>query len=453
MKRICLLLAMILVFGAAGCGKSETKTDAKKETVSQTVESETTVEEELFSDAVKIELSNSEILVNGEKISEDTDAAVYKANDIIFYLEDQGMTYGEGTEADEHSQIEADAHTVVHITEPGTYEISGTLEAGQIFVDLGDGTKDEEDAVATLILNNANITCTVAPAILFYRTYECAADIEEEDATMDADTTAAGANLVLAAESKNKIYGSYVAEIYEEVELSEDGAEIVDTKKLHKYDGAVYSRRSMNISGTGKLDVDAENEGICSEMHLTINGGDINVKSGNDGVNTSEDNISVFTMNDGSLDIQVTGESGEGDGIDSNGWLIINGGTVNSFANESSMDSGIDADNGIYINGGTVASTGNMSAEIAEGKLTAVSFNSMETLEPGKKYEVRNAEGDAVLELSLKNAFTMLTVAAEGIIAEDTYTLWFGDKEIATGMSGSVGVFEPGMMPPERPKK
>ena len=64
-------LAMILVFGEAGCGKSETKTDAKKETVSQTVESETTVEEELFSNAVKIELSNSEILVNGEKISEE----------------------------------------------------------------------------------------------------------------------------------------------------------------------------------------------------------------------------------------------------------------------------------------------------------------------------------------------------------------------------------------------
>ena len=463
MKKICLLLAMILVFGAAGCGKSENKTDTKKETVSQTVESETTVEEELFSDAVKIELSKSEILVNGEKISEDTDAAVYKANDIIFYLEDQGMTYGKGTKADEHSQIEADAHTVVHITEPGTYEISGTLEAGQIFVDLGDGTKNEEDAVATLVLNNANITCTVAPAILFYRTYECAGDIEEEDATMDADTTAAGANLVLAAESKNKIYGSYVAEIYEEVELSEDGAEVVDTKKLHKYDGAVYSRRSMNISGTGKLDVDAENEGICSEMHLTINGGDINVKSGNDGVNTSKDNISVFAMNDGSLDIQVTGESGEGDGIDSNGWLIINGGTVNSFANAASMDFGIDADKGIYINDGTVVATGNMPAEIAEGKLTAVSFHSMETLEPGKKYEVRNAEGDAVLELSLKNAFTMLTVAAEGIIAEDTYTLWFGDKEIATGMFGSVGMFRPGMMPdgempkgmtpPERPKK
>ena len=225
MKKLCLLLAMTLAVGLTGCHKSEadTKTETKQETSAAVDE---TVEDVIAeTDVVKIELSNSEILVDGEKISEDTESAVYKANDIIFYLEDQGIAYGEGTEKDAHSQIEADAHTVVHIAEPGTYEISGTMDAGQIFVDLGDGTKDEEEAVATLILNNADITCTVAPAILFYRTYECAGDVEEEDATMDVDTTAAGANLVLADGSKNKVYGSYVAEIYESCELNEEGTE------------------------------------------------------------------------------------------------------------------------------------------------------------------------------------------------------------------------------------
>ena len=59
-------------------------------------------------------------------------AAVYTANDIVFYLAGQGFTYGEGSEADEHMQAEADAHTVVHITQPGTYRLSGRLSAGQI---------------------------------------------------------------------------------------------------------------------------------------------------------------------------------------------------------------------------------------------------------------------------------------------------------------------------------
>ena len=449
MKKLCLLLAMILAVGLAGCQKSEsdTKTETKQETSAVVVEM---VEDAISeTDTVKIELSNNEILVDGEKISEDTEAAVYHANDIIFYLEDQGIEYGEGTEKDAHSQIEADAHMVVHITEPGTYEISGTLDAGQIFVDLGDGTKDEEEAVATLILNNADITCTVAPAILFYRTYECAGDVEEEDATMDVDTTAAGANLVLADGSKNKVYGSYVAEIYESCELNEEGTEVVDSKRLHKYDGAVFSRRSLNVSGSGKLEIVAENEGLCSDMHMTINGGDIKIKSGNDGINASEDNISVFAMNDGNVSIQVTGETGEGDGIDSNGWLVVNGGSVNAASCATSKDAGIDADKGIYINGGTVVASGNMAAELANGKQHAVSFVSREKLEAGEKYEIKDAEENVVMEVSPSNAFSMLAVSSELLTDDGKYSLWLDDVQIAEGMSGAMEMPGPGMMPPK----
>ena len=54
---------------------------------------------------------------------------------------------------------------------------------------------------------------------------------------------------------------------------------LVDNKKLHKYDGAFYSKMSMNgdggAKGTGVLTIDAENEGLDSELHLTINGGTI----------------------------------------------------------------------------------------------------------------------------------------------------------------------------------
>lgn len=91
MKKVCLLLMIILTTGLAGCGKADTKTETKQETVSEVVETEESAEEEIVSDIVKIQLSNEEILVNEEKISEDTEAAVYKANDIIFYLKDQGI--------------------------------------------------------------------------------------------------------------------------------------------------------------------------------------------------------------------------------------------------------------------------------------------------------------------------------------------------------------------------
>jgi hypothetical protein len=429
MKKISILLAMILAMGVLGCQKEE----VKKEPVSQTSPTtENVIDAEISEiDSVKIELSNGEILVDGEKISEDKDAAVYKANDIIFYLEGQGIEYGAGKKRDEHSQIEGDAHTVIYITEPGTYELSGSLDAGQIFVDLGDGTKKDEEAVANIILNNVDISCTVAPAIIFYRTYECDYDTEAEDAKMDVDTSEAGANLILAEGSKNKIYGSYVAEIYEECELNEDGTEVIDSKKLHKFDGAIYSRRTMNILGTGSLLVTAENEGICSEKHMTIYGGDISIVSGNDGINVSDDQISVFAMHDGQLNIHVTGETGEGDGIDSNGWLVINGGIINTSSCATSKDAGVDANHGIFINGGLVTATGTMEAELAKGKQTAVSFASMNVLESGKTYEVKDEEENVVMKVAPQNPCTTVVVSSAELRDNGNYSLWLDDTLIA----------------------
>lgn len=443
MKKISILLMLALVAGFTACGKEEEPVEKKEEQMIVSSEEEEIIEEvSVENEITKIVLSNSEILVNEEKISEEPESDVYKANDIIFYLEDQGITYGEGTTADEHSQIEANAHTVIHITKPGTYEISGTMEAGQIFVDLGEEAEKDPEAVVNLILNNVDITCTVAPAILFYNVYECAEITDEEEATMEVDTSTAGANITIADDSKNLIYASYVAKIFKSCELNEEGTQVVDSKKLHKFDGAVYSKKSMNVYGdTGVLNITAENEGLCSDMHMTIHGGNMNIRSGNDGINTSEDNVSVFTMNDGNLNITVTGETGEGDGIDSNGWLLINGGTVKSFACATSMDAGIDADKGIYINGGTVVAAGNMGAEIAGGTQASNFF--MGALEAKGKYEVKDAENQVIMEVSPRNACTILTVSAEGMTEEGSYTLWQGNEQIAAGMSGAMG--GPGM--------
>ena len=451
MKKFSLIFMMTLVLGLTACGKTAAKQETKKETSAE-AESSTETEMKNYENAVKIQLSNSEILVDSEQISENTEDAVYKANDIIFYLEDQGIEYGEGTSEDEHSQIEADAHTVVHITKAGTYEISGILEAGQIFVDLGENAKKDPEAVVTLILNNADITCTVAPAILFYNVYECAEDVEEEEAVMDVDTTAAGANLVLADGSTNKVYGSYIAKIYESCELSEDGTEVVDSKKLHKYDGALYSKMSMNVFGdTGILEINAENEGLDTEKHLTIHGGNIRIKSGNDAINVNEDNISVFTLNNGTVDIEITGTTGEGDGIDSNGWLIINGGTLNAYSCATSGDAGIDADKGIYINGGTVVATGNMNAELAGGKQVSVSFNSKEKLEGRKTYKVKDEDGNVVMEILPVNTFSVLVVSSAELTEDGNYSLWLDDTKIAEGTKAAMGMGGPAMGGDKKP--
>ena len=393
---------------------------------------------------VSIQLSDNGITVDGEKASSDDTDAVYVAHDIVFYLEGQGIAYGEGTEEDAHSQAEADAHTVVHISQPGTYVLSGTLSAGQVAVDLGEDAEEDPDAVVTLILNGVDITCSVAPAVIFYNVYECGS-ADAETAVKDVDTSAAGANVILADGTVNNIAGSYVARIYkpDSVELSEDGSEVVDSKKLHKYDGAFYSKMSMNVDGeaegTGVLNIFAENEGLDSELHLTVNGGVINILSGNDGINTNEDGVSVTTVNGGTMTIEVDGATGEGDGIDSNGWLVINGGTVIAAACGDSQDAGIDSDMGIYINGGTVVASGNMYDRIEDGGQNYVVFSFAERQQGGTTYTLEDVGSMPVGTYTPANDFTYLVISDANMSAAN-YRLLQGE----TPLSGIVSDGEMG---------
>ena len=361
MKRlIAMLLALLML---SGCGaKSETpaapsETAAPEAPVQTAPENKEVAFESRFKSETLIELSDEGIKTKA--------LSVFASNDIVYYEDrdtyESGNPYGEGTDADKHTAEEAAAHIVVNITEAGRYRVTGKLSAGQIRVDLGDNAYEDENAVVELILDNADITCTVAPAILFLNTYECDGQWSEETAKAEVDTAKAGANLIL--EGENQVSGSYVARIYKDKE---------GEKKLWKQDGAIYSYMSMNVYGPGVLNLNAENEGMDTELHLTINGGKVNIRSGNDGINTNEDNVSVTTINGGTVCI-TAGLGVEGDGIDSNGYLVINGGSVISSAHPAA-DAGLDSDKGSFINGGTVIALGS-TMDWAESESNQVTMN------------------------------------------------------------------------------
>ena len=365
-------------------------------------------------EVVDITLSDKGVTVDGQTASTDPSDRVYTGSDIIYYQDGTDASYGEGTEAEMHSAEEAAAHTVVTITQPGIYRLTGTLFAGQIFVDLGEDAKRDPEAVVTLILDNVDITCTVAPAVFFYNVYECDGawvaydEGESEDFTASAivDTANAGANVVIAAGSVNTVTGSHVARIYKEG----------TTKKLHKYDGAFYSRMSMNIDGedgdnSGELTIIADNEGLDSELHLTINGGTINIESQDDGINTNEDYVSVTTVNGGHLTI-AGGLGSEGDGIDSNGYLVINGGSIWTTANPQTGDGGIDADSPILINGGNVYAFGSRNdAADSDSEQVYMELSFASTLPAGSEILVTDADGNQKMAFTLDRACQSMTLS------------------------------------------
>ena len=360
MKRLFALL-LALLFLLSGCGAKESVEPApteKQPEVQETVpDYDAPTYESRFDSETLITLSDEGIKTD--------ELSVFASSDIVYYEDkdfyESGNPYGEGGAADKHTAEEAEKHIVVNITKPGAYRVIGKLSAGQIRVDLGNDAYEDPNAVVELILDNADITCTVAPAILFQSVYECDGAWSEDTAKPDVDTSSAGANLIL--EGENTVSGSYVARIYKDKE---------GEKKQWKQDGAIYSYMSMNVFGPGALELNAENEGLDTELHLTINGGDIVICSGNDGINTNEDNVSVTTINGGNIHINA-GLGAEGDGIDSNGYLVINGGKVISAAHPAA-DAGLDSDRGSFIHGGTVIALGS-TMDWAESDSNQVTMN------------------------------------------------------------------------------
>ena len=445
-KLTAALLAALLL---TGCGSTAAPVETAVETspVTETaVQTAPTVSATSRYDSfTEIQLSDEGITVDG---GAETDA-VFTSHDIVYYEDretyDSGNPYGEGEDWQRHTAEEADAHTVVNITQPGAYWVTGKLSAGQIRVDLGADAYYDENAVVELILEDADITCTVAPAILFLNVYECDGNWSVDDAKADVDTTAAGANLIL--EGSNTVSGSHVAKIFKD----KDGE-----KKLWKQDGAIYSYMSMNVYGPGVLALTADNEGMDTELHLTLNGGNITICSGNDGINTNEDGVSVTTINGGNL-IIFAGLDKEGDGIDSNGYLVINGGTVISAAHPAA-DAGLDSDLGSYIHGGTVIAMGS-TMDWAESDSQQVTMNLQfaSQQKAGAKITVSSTDGTELLTYDTSGQyarnFSGLILSHPSLTQGSTYHVYVDGVQMAyTGTDVGFGPGGFGGRPGEMPE-
>ena len=456
-KLFCALLAALLLTGCAqGDLQDPAESAAQATDAPETAAPEVAAPESgdaVVDGAVTVQVSDDGVLVDGESAGADPGQAVYAAHDIVYYEAGHDFTYGEGTAADEHTAEEAAAHTVVHIAAPGTYILSGSMSHGQIAVDLGEDANEDPDAVVTLVLDGLDVTCSVAPAVIFYNVYECDREGDQGDAP---DLAGAGARVVIADGTVNNIAGSYVARIYKSYTLNEAGTAVTDSKKLHKYDGAFYSKMSMTVdggeAGTGVLNITAANEGLDTEMHLAINGGSVNIVSGNDGINCNEDNVSVVTVNGGSVNIRVSGDTGEGDGIDSNGWLVINGGSVIAQACSVSADGGIDGEEAIRLNSGTVIATGSMLDPVTVSDSCCALFSFARRQSGGTRYALTGPDGTELLAFTAENDHTSLLLFSPDLTEGEGYVLYADGTPVqAVPGGGGMGGRMPGGFGPQMP--
>ena len=128
-------------------------------------------------------------------------------------------------------------------------------------------------------------------------------------------------------------------------------------------DDGVKGETRVVIDG-GTVHIQSSVEGI-EAANITINNGTIDLYASDDGINASADAMGTtlaVTINGGDITVEVG--SGDTDGIDSNGDVAINGGTVRITYPSTPPASGVDYTGTATFNGGTLILNGTQVSEI-----------------------------------------------------------------------------------------
>lgn len=239
-----------------------------------------------------------------------------------------GCVTNETSEDDDAIRLSEESGSVT-ISEGGTYEITGQTSNGQIIIDteddvqlvLSDVTIENPDSAAIWIQSEGQVTITLEGENTLINGGEF---VEVNDDDPDALIYSPG-----------------------DLIINGDG-----TLNLTATAGkGVRANRTLTVE-SGMFVINSE-EGL-EATGITINGGDITISASDDGINASDktdDFTPYLIINDGS--ISITMADGDTDGIDSNGDITINGGTVSINA-----QSAIDYDGTAVFNGGTLIING-----------------------------------------------------------------------------------------------
>lgn len=185
-------------------------------------------------------------------------------------------------------------------------------------------------------------------------------------------------------------YGVYTSDQVNDIlfaKVTADNEDLSDGDPYYFYKGAgaISSDIDLYFEGAGYLEVNSKGkEGIETKGNLVFSGGigDYVVNAYDDCLNTTTKSSISGARNDLIIDVNsltavVDLDADEGDAIDSNGGLTINGGTIIAIAHPGS-DAGLDSENGTYINGGTVIATGDMYDQVksdSKQNFMALSFS------------------------------------------------------------------------------
>ena len=323
------------------------------------------------STASKIQLSGSSATVSGDGVAvSDSTITISKAGTYVISGQSEGVQI----------QITAgdsdDVHIVLNgVTMTGDNTPISATSAKHVYVTLVDGTtnslsdsssnSDDSEAVlfskVDMSINGSgtlNVTAKKNNGIKANDTLH----ITDGTYTITAAGDAFNVNdeLNITGTSMTITAGDDAAKVDNDDDTSVGTMYLADnTMTITAGDDGIHASGDLVID-SGTYTVKNSVEGIEGKS-ITINGGDISVYSTDDGVNAANANANqseiFFKMTSGTLNVEVG--QGDTDPIDSNGDIIVTGGTINLTG-----QSGFDFDGTATYTGGDITINGEKQTEI-----------------------------------------------------------------------------------------
>ena len=333
-------------------------------------------------------------------------ASMFSERDLTGAYDGEPVTISlTGTGAQADSDLVQVSGSTVTVTGAGTYILSGTLDNGSIIVDAA-----REDKVQ-LVLNDVSVRSDSFAAIYVRQadkvfvtlangtvnTLSSGGFTQIDDSKVDGViyakddlTLNGGGTLQITSPAGHGIVGkdevtitggSYAIQAAKHAIAAKDSLAVADGSftlragkdGLHAENDDDDTLGNLYIAG-GSFDIQANDDAVHANTvlqidngslaltasegmegtRIVINGGSISITAADDGVNAAHKSSAytpTFTMNGGELTVTVG--QGDTDAIDSNGNLVINGGTINVTGN-----SAFDYDGSATYTGGTIIING-----------------------------------------------------------------------------------------------
>ena len=314
----------------------------------------------------------------------------------------------------DHVTVEGNKIT---ISASGQYEISGTLEDGQIIVNVPDETADP--GTVKLYFNGVDITGVSDAALL----------VENAENT--------SINLVEGTE--NFLYDGLTYTETTAVVYAKDDITIKGEGKLRieaAYQQGLHCNNDVKITGgTIKVKTEAA-DAIRGKTSVEVKGGNIDINSGGDGIKSTKGDV---TISGGSIEIKASNDAVQGETS-----LKITGGTLKANGDRSLTY----AAGSVIITGGTILATAtdNQIAAI-DTTQNAVMFQTAAQQVKDQIIAVRNGDS-TVFEMIPDKKFDYVMISSPELSAETEYMLSIGGKDCAAfRLSDALTVLEPVTVP------